>query len=208
MTQARSISTLLIDFQSTLSGENVPVSSILEAFHERGFGILLLVFALPMAMPLPVPPGINIMLGSPLLILSAQQMVGRRDVWLPQSWQRKSFTTKTVTGFLNGMIPFLQKMEVLTKPRYVALTGHRAQMIIGALGLIMALTACIPLPLTNTVPSFGIALMALGVLMRDGVAVAIGAFIGTTWVTMLTIAVMLFGTQGIDLMKEAIKSWI
>lgn len=208
MNSVRSISQLLTDFQASLSGEDVVLSSVLEAFHERGFGALLLIFALPMALPLPVPPGINILLASPLIILCAQQMVGRRNVWLPQSWRKKALSRDTLDGFLARMVPFLRKLELLTKPRLTALTGHRAQMVIGFMGLIMALTVCVPLPLTNTVPSFGIAVMALGVLMRDGVAVAIGALIGTAWVAMLGIAVVLFGTEGIDLVKEAIKSWI
>ena len=78
--------------------------------------------------------------------------------------------------------------------------------IIGAMGFIMALAVSIPLPLTNTVPAFGIALMSVGVLMRDGLAVIAGALIGLAWVTLLTVFMIYFGTEGIDMIKEFIKS--
>ena len=55
-------------------------------------------------------------------------------------------------------------------------------------------------------PSFGIALMAVGVLMRDGLAVIIGAIIGSLWVAMLAGAVVFLGTEGIDVVKDFIKS--
>jgi hypothetical protein len=49
----------------------------------------------------------------------------------------------------------------------------------------MALMVCVPLPLTNTVPSLGIACMAIGVVMRDGLAVIAGAIIGLVWIFLL-----------------------
>jgi len=71
----------------------------------------------------------------------------------------------------------------------------------------MALSVAVPLPLTNTVPSFGIATMAVGVLTRDGLAVLFGALVGTLWVGGMTFAVVFFGVEGLEIMKEAIKSW-
>ena len=69
----------------------------------------------------------------------------------------------------------------------------------------MALSVIIPLPLTNTIPSLGIALMAVGVIMRDGLAVIAGALIGMAWVALLCGIVIFLGTDGIDLAKDFIK---
>lgn len=206
MNQIRSISQLLIDYRATLTGGSVRVADILDAFHERGFGVVMLIFALPMALPIPVPPGVNIALAAPLLFLTSQQMVGRRNVWLPHRVRAKTISADKLSNMLEGMISFLQKLEALTRPRMGVLTSSGAQKVTGFLGFIMALTVCIPLPLTNTVPSFGIAIMALGVLMRDGLAVLIGAIIGSAWVAMLFGALILFGPDGIEMIKDAIKS--
>ena len=72
----------------------------------------------------------------------------------------------------------------------------------------MALTVCIPVPLTNTVPSFGIALMSLGGIMRDGLMTLTGALIGIAWVSMLVITALVFGPEAVDIIKDVIKSFL
>jgi hypothetical protein len=99
----------------------------------------------------------------------------------------------------------MKKIEIFIKPRLGALTRDGASRIFGLLGLIMALTVCIPVPLTNTVPSFGIALMAIGFIMRDGLAILAGALIGMMWVGILVAGVILFGPEAIDMIKDTIK---
>jgi hypothetical protein len=208
MSSARPISQLLQDFLITLTAEPVSFDALLEAFHERGFGILLLIFALPMALPIPVPPGINIILASPLVFLTAQQMIGRHTVWFPQWLRRKKLASDTIRGLFGGSIPFLLKLEFLTRPRLEFLTQSLAQKVTGFLGLIMALTVLVPLPLTNTVPSLGIAVMAIGILMRDGLAVLAGATIGTVWVAILVLAFIFFGMEGFEIVKNTIKGFL
>ncbi len=207
MTTIRSISDVLNDLNSAFKNEHVSVSDIIEALHERGFGFLLLIFALPMALPLPVPPGINILLASPLILLTAQQALGRHAVWMPEKVQKRSIERTKLEKLINGVIPWMQRLEIILKPRLGGITHGAFSNVIGVLGLIMALTICIPVPLTNTVPSLGIALMAMGVIMRDGLAVMAGAFIGTLWVLMLTYAAIFLGAEGIDMIKGAIRSF-
>ncbi len=202
----RTISDLLIDVQTALKHDTIAFSALLEAFHERGFGFFLLLFAFPMALPLPVPPGINIILASPLLILTLQQMIGRHTIWMPRGIRQKSIAKHKLDKMINGALPWAKRLEMLVKPRLAFITEGIFSNIIGFLGFIMALSVCVPLPLTNTVPSFGIALMAVGVLMRDGLAVIIGAIIGSLWVAMLAGAVVFLGTEGIDVVKDFIKS--
>lgn len=206
MSEIRSLSLVLSDFHKTLvkkQGDDmhrVQINDILDAFHERGFGMVLFFFALPMALPLPVPPGINILLATPLILLTAQQMLGFREVWMPQKMRNKTFTTATLITLLDKAIPFVKKIELLAQPRLGFLTQGVISNLIGLCGLIMALTICIPLPLTNTVPSLGIACMAIGVLMRDGLAVMVGALIGLMWITLLFI----LGEAGLKLLLSSV----
>lgn len=202
----RSLSDLLADLTPRLTNEHTAISELLEAFHERGIGALLFFFALPMAMPLPVPPGINVILATPLLLLTIQQAMGRHKVWMPQKIQKKTLSTQKLKHMIGAAIPLMQKIEILIKPRLGFITQDGPSRLVGVLGFIMALSVCIPLPLTNTVPSFGIALMAIGVIMRDGLAVIAGALIGMAWVAMLCGAVLYFGPEAFDIIKETIKS--
>ena len=204
----RPISEVLKDLNNALTGETVKIGQILEQLHERGFGFIMLIFALPMALPIPVPPGINILLATPLLLLTAQQALGRHTIWMPRRIVEKAIKRDRLEKLITGCIPWMQKLETLVKPRLGFLTQGVFSNLVGVLGFIMALMVCIPLPLSNTVPSFGIALMAVGVIMRDGASVLAGAIIGTAWVCLLTFAIIFLGMEGIDMIKETIKSYL
>ena len=207
MTEIRTLSDLLSDYKDSLSGDMTLVGDILEAFHERGFGVVLFIFALPMALPLPVPPGINILLALPLLILTGQQMLGRHTIWLPRRLKNKKMKTRSLHAMLDKSIPYIRRMENLTKARLGFMTRGLSSNLIGLAGVIMALSICVPIPLSNTVPSFGIAVMAIGVLMRDGLAVFAGMLVGLTWVVCLAAILIFIGVEGVDASKEIVKSW-
>lgn len=204
--EPRPISELFEQDFLNLKREEISLAYILETFHERGFGFILFIIALPMALPIPVPPGVNILLASPLIILTAQQAIGRHTIWLPQKVLNKSINRKKFDGVIKACIPWIKRMEIIIRPRLGFITQGAFSNLIGLFGLIMALSVMTPLPLTNTVPSLGIALMAIGVVMRDGLAVIGGAIVGLLWVSALVYFAYLFGTEGIDMMKEGIKS--
>ncbi len=203
-----SISDIFSKIEENITGKEVSISSLLEAVHERGFGFILFIFAVPMALPLPVPPGVNIILASPLILLTAQQALGRHTIWLPQFMLKKTIKSDSLRSIIKSSLPWFNKLEFLVKPRFEFITSGIFSNMIGIFGFIMALTICIPLPLTNTVPSLGIALMALGVIMRDGLAVILGAIIGMLWVTILLMIVVFLGTEGIDIVKDVIKTYL
>ena len=140
----RSLSELLEDTKRVLTGERVSVAALVEALHERGIAMILLIFAAPMALPLPVPPGINIMLATPLILLTLQQAMGRRTVWLPQKTLRKEFDSKGFSKLIDGVVPWMKRIEILLRPRLGFLTRDTASRAFGVLGVIMALTVCIP----------------------------------------------------------------
>jgi hypothetical protein len=197
----RSISGVLEDLSNNLGEAPVSMAFIRESFHERGFGFLLILFALPMALPMPVPPGINLIFGVPILLLTAQQAMGRHTIWMPKSMLALSLPAPKIKFLIQGILPFLRWLEYISKPRLGFMTQGACSHVIGFLGFLMALFICIPLPLTNTVPSLGIVLMSLGVIMRDGVAVIAGAIIGICWMWFLTFTVLLVGGEGVELIQ-------
>jgi len=203
--EIRSLSTLLGDLEVELHDDTVSISDLLESLHERGIAMILLFFAAPMALPVPVPPGINVMLATPLLLLTGQQALGAHTIWLPSRIKQKKLSGIKIKHMIRGVIPWMERLETITRPRLGWLTQDGFSRFFGFLGLIMALTVCIPLPLTNTVPSLGIALMSVGFIMRDGLAVLAGAFIGMGWVLLLVLGVLFFGQEAFDIIKDFIK---
>ncbi|WP_239236691.1 exopolysaccharide biosynthesis protein [Candidatus Nitrotoga sp. BS] len=205
--QIRTLSKLLVDLKDSFTEQdNISIDHILKALQERSFGFMLFIFALPAALPLP-GLGINLIIAAPLLFLTAQQALGRDSIWFPKMMRDKSISRERFDNILNAALPFIRKIELLVKPRLDFVT-QRGTCLIGLCGLIMALSVCIPLPLTNTVPSAGIALMAIGVIMRDGLAIIAGALLGLLWVAMLGYVLVFLGTEGLDAIKETIKSFL
>jgi hypothetical protein len=200
MTADLKLSQVLEDAQNMLNGNTTSLGDLLRLFGDRGTAFILFLVALPAALPVPAI-GIFFIVAPPLLFLTAQQMFGRKDIWLPEELKQKEFKTASLISVINKSIPITKKIEIFLKPRLTVLTSGLATCFIGLMGFIMALSVLVPLPLTNTVPSIGIAFMAMGVLTRDGLAVIFGAIVGLGWVLMLTAAAIYFGAEAIDIIK-------
>ncbi len=202
----RSLSGLLDALKNHLALEDgrISVDSLLETFHERGFGLVILIFAIPMALPVPKPPGISSIFAIPLILLTVQQALGRHTVWLPFFVRKKSIDRAKLIALLDKGLPWIQKTEHLVRPRLEIVTSGKTSRIIGLLGMIMSLCIMVPLPGTNTIPGMGIALMSIGIMMRDGLAIIAGALLGMTWICLLVAVYSYFGMEGFNALRSAL----
>lgn len=157
----------------------ISFSEIKLALHERGFGLLMLVFALPTSIPLPVPPGFTLLPAIPLLFFSVQMIMGMDSPWLPQWVGRKKIKRTTLALMIEKAAPYLHKVERLLRPRFSFATSPLGEKIVGIFCLICSLSIAIPVPLTNFIPAAGISLMSLGLLSKDGILTIFGMAVGT-----------------------------
>ena len=200
----RTLSDLLEDLCCNIEKqENFTLRFLVEALHERGFGIIMLIFAAPAALPV---PGFNTIMALPLVFLAVQQTMGRHTIWLPEKLLRKTLSREKIARVIRAIIPWLEKAEILIKPRMEWVTWNGPAHLFGFLATLMALMACLPVPLTHTVPSIGIAIISVGILMRDGLAVIAGTVLGMAWLTLLVGSVALFGPEAFDAGVNALKS--
>lgn len=151
--------------------ERISVGDLLAALGDRAIGALMFFFAAPNI--LPVPPGVSTLLGAPLLFLSAQLMLGMRP-WLPGIVTRRSLSRDDLSTLVRRIVPWLVKAEKLLKPRAQALVRPPAENLVGLVCLVLAAILMLPIPLGNTLPALAISVLALGVLERDGVWIALG----------------------------------
>ncbi|MGB0920255.1 MAG: exopolysaccharide biosynthesis protein [Alphaproteobacteria bacterium] len=178
------------------SGEAVSIGQMVDALGERAFGVLLVILALPVAIP--ALYGIPQIVSVPMLLLSAQIALGRRALWLPESVLRREIGAETFASLVKRTTPLLRWFEKVAHPRLSFLThGIFAQLA----GLLMAgycISILIPLPGTNTVPGIGVGIAALGLIERDGLLTFVGLLIGAVWVALLAV----LGVEGIRLLIE------
>lgn len=159
------------------SSDRISMFALAEALHERGFGVLMVFFALPSCIPIPIV-GLPTALAIPLGFLSFQMLLGRQTPWLPKFIGNRSFERSTLSTVVVKSVPFLRKIEKLLRPRFSAFTSDTWEKIVGFFGVLFSLAMFIPLPFTNLLPAFGILIISLGLLSRDGLFVLAGLLTG------------------------------
>lgn len=152
--------------------DTVRFGDLIERLDQRAFGILLVAFALPCAIP--GPPAVTSFLGVPLLLV-ALQMVSQRSVpWLPRRLQDYELRQTVVNSFIARALPWVQRLEALSKPRLEILTGGNAERLLGLLIAVLALCIMIPLPLSNLPPGIAIVILGFALIERDGALLTLG----------------------------------
>ncbi len=187
------------DFLAVIVVDNqnaaMTVGEIKNALHERGFGILMAIAAIPICLPVPVPPGYTTLFSIPLFIFSIQMALGMQAPWLPAWIEKKRIKRAVLETAIAKMNPWLKKLESRMQPRMTYITAHTWERIIGVFSFVFALSISLPLPLTNFPPGCGILIMSLGLLNRDGVTILIGMLIGTIGIgiTMIVLVMIWMG---------------
>lgn len=170
----RRLSNELGDLLAALDGRDTTLGEIVDRIGERGFGLLLALLALPAALPVPAP-GYATPFGLLMIALGAQMIVRRKRPKLPQRARRRvigyRFLSRTIAG---ARVP-LRVAEWLVRPRLAPVARSRTvHSLLGVIIVLMAAFMCLPIPLTNTAPSFVIFLIACGMLEEDGLLMLAG----------------------------------
>jgi hypothetical protein len=159
------------------SGDRVSALEILARLRVRAFGVFLILFAAPNA--LPMPPGFAPFTAIFILLVAVQLAMGRTALWIPKWLGYKSVPTRQLVRVIDWIVPKLARIERWSKPRAVRLTRLRARQPIGVVIIILALILVMPIPIIgNTPPAIAITLMGFGMLQRDGVWLAAGVIVG------------------------------
>ena len=172
--QDTQLSKRLEELLEQLDGKDSTLGELMEHIGDSGFGMLLLLLAFPAALPIPAP-GYATPFGIMMIYLGWQIVKGRSEPYLPEKMSKRvikfsllQFTIK------NGRLP-LRAVEFVIRPRLSKLSHSRPlHSGIGIIIMLLASMMCIPLPLTNTAPSFVIFMLAAGLLEEDGLFLLAG----------------------------------
>jgi hypothetical protein len=169
------------------AGERVSLASLVDALGDRSFAALLLFFAAINL--LPWPPGVSTFLGAPMLLIAGQMAWGSRRVWLPKSLRDRSIAVDQFRTAVRWMVPRLERLERLIRPRYWPFWRRQGERIVGIIALLLSVIVVLPIPLGNWLPSLSIAVLSLAMFERDGLLLAIGSALGVTAVAVTSLVV-------------------
>lgn len=200
-----SLSTELRQFVDGLDGQDVDMGALVDTIGDRGFGLLLLILALPAALPLPAP-GFATPFGVTILLLGTQMLRGRPTPWLPQRMRDRNVSWKLLDfSVRNGRVPFAV-VEFFVRPRLSRLARNRFFLAAVSLTImLMATSMCVPLPLTNTAPSFVIFVLAAGMLEEDGLLLAAGLLLAPIAAGIAGYALYVGITVGPEAVESTVK---
>jgi hypothetical protein len=157
--------------------ECISVGSILHLFGVRGFAFLLLMLALLNIVSFMVP-FVSVLFGLPMVILAAQMVLGFHAPIFPAFIRRRTIQRQALMQGLARALYGVEKIEHYIKPRFMFLTHPALTRLHGLLALMLAVMVTLPIPLFNVPPSVGLALLAIGMLQRDGIFIVLAYVIG------------------------------
>jgi len=178
----------LVVFASAIAADRVELGTLIRFLGRRSIGALLLILALPMALPIPLP-GFSIVFGIPLTVISAELFLGWRQAWLPARLARRSIARNDFLTFVERALPTLRRLEQIVKPRIDWLVGDWAMIPVGAVSVVLSIIITLPIPLGHVVPGMAILILALGLIERDGLAIMLGLIAAILALVIVSLAV-------------------
>lgn len=168
--------------------ERVTLGELIEALGPRGYGVLIVLFALPNLLPVYIP-GLSPIFGVPLLIICAQLAMGLPTPRLPGFLTRRSMRRADFRLIAEKSLPWLRRVERYVRPRPSVMTTRLGERLLGAYCVGLATLVIIPLPLTNGPPSLACLIMAIGMMEEDTVTMVAGAIFGI-FATLLCVSII------------------
>lgn len=169
----------------------ITYQNVLQSLGDSAFGLVLLFFSLPSALPLASIPSVSVIFSIPILLFSAQMIVGRKTLWLPPSLARRTISHQVLMKISQKSIPYLMKINHLLKPRWLFMTGRVMEIINGMVIFCLATLLMLPIPFSNFFFAGLLILFSLGVIEKDGVLITLayaGSIIYISFIYLLVVA--------------------
>ncbi len=174
-----------VTFSQTLSEwlsskQKKTVGAMLDVFDEKSFAFLFLVLMIFPAAPLPTG-GITHVFEIIVILIASQLVIARRELWLPKRLKKIELDKRTRTKVLPFLLRRVEFFEKFARPRLLGVmqqTWFRMQL--GLVVVVFTLGAFLSPPFTglDTLPSLGVVLIAIGIILDDVVILLAGYIVG------------------------------
>ncbi len=162
------------------------LGSLIELFEEKSFAILFVLLLGVPALPLPTG-GVTHVFEIIALLLALQLIAGRDQIWLPQRWCKLELAGQQRQRFITALLKMIRRLERFSHPHLRFLFDHRlSNIVFGLLVIGGSAGAFLAPPFTglDTLPSLGVVLLSLGMLLEDFVVVVVALVVGVAGVVL------------------------
>jgi hypothetical protein len=138
--------------------------------------------------------------------LGVQMVLGRTHPTLPRTARKRTITYKSLRFTIRGAGVPLKVAEFLIRPRLGRLARARSvHRVVGAIVVVLSLFMMLPIPLTNTAPSFVIFLLSASLLEEDGLLLVAGALAAPVAAGIGVLALYFAWTHGLDALEGGVR---
>jgi hypothetical protein len=171
-----SLSEMLKSIVAHTDGEKVSIADILDTFGNKSFGPALLIPAIIAVAPTGAIPGMSIVTGTIIFLVSAQMLIGREHIWLPKRATQFEIERQKLKSSVEKLLPWTDWLEDVFSQRLSIFVTQPAVSILALTCMLLAVSMfpLALLPFAVAIPGMAICLFALGLTLRDGLLVAIG----------------------------------
>jgi len=168
-----------------IESNEVSMNTLFATFAERSFGGVMILLSI-----LGLIPGVSIIAGLTILLLSLQMIAGMDTPGLPAWLAEKKIKVDALQKAMARPLRYLERLERLVKPRMQTMVSGSALRWTGFVAAVLALVMISPFPLSNLLPAVSLLLISLGILERDGLLVLWGLL---SSILSLALGVVIFG---------------
>jgi hypothetical protein len=175
------------------------LGSLIRLFEENSFALLFVLLLGVSALPLPTG-GATHVFEIIAVLLALQLIAGRSVIWLPQRWCGLELAGGRRERFIETLMKMIRRLERFSRPRLRFLFDHRlSNVVFGVLVIAGSAGAFFAPPFSglDTLPSLGVVLLSLGVLLEDALVVVSAIVIGVAGV-ILEVVLGSAAISGID----------
>jgi len=160
------------------------LGGLIDLFEKKSFAILFVLLLGVPALPLPTG-GATHVFEVIAALLALELIAGRDQIWLPERWRKLELAGDKQQRFITSLMKMIRRLERFSRPRLRFLFDHRlSNIVFGLLVIGGSAGAFLAPPFTglDTLPSLGIVLLSLGVLLEDFVVVVVALIVGVAGV--------------------------
>ena len=173
MKNSTRFSDILQELRQEVGEGEVSVGDVVSALRYRGFGPMLLVVALMTILPTGVIPGVPTLTAVLIVFISAQLLMGRTSPWITKVLAERRISHQQFERVQSKAERLSRHLDRIVGPRFTGLINGWSAKAIAIICCLIALS--MPplemLPFFAFVPAATIALLGMGLTVRDGLLI-------------------------------------
>lgn len=174
--QVTSLTEIIDEVIAVAGSDRVSLRDVIRAVGDASFAPILLLPALSVATPLSGIPLFSTLMGVVIFLISIQMLMRKEHLWLPRWMLRCTVKGAIVRRAFGYLYPVGNWVDAKTDRRFRVLVQRPLifipQMLCAISGAMMMLLEFIPF--SSSIMGLAVALLALGMMTRDGIVLLVG----------------------------------